>query len=147
MKTSELVILLDDQGDEIGTADKATVHTTDTPLHLAFSCHIFNPEGKVLITRRALGKRRGPESGPTLPADIQVRVNRWKRRSAVAPGKNWVWSYRISRKRFPIFATELSMPQALWKTKYVRCLSPTRALIPSPLPRKYASGNGSIPRT
>ena len=54
MKTSELVILVTEDGAEIGTADKATVHTTDTPLHLAFSCNIFNTEGKVIITRRAL---------------------------------------------------------------------------------------------
>lgn len=60
MKTSELVILLDEEGSEIGTADKASVHTSDTPLHLAFSCHIFNAAGHVLITRRALSKKTWP---------------------------------------------------------------------------------------
>ena len=60
MKTSGLVILVNEDGAEVGTAEKATVHTTDTPLHLAFSCHIFNPEGKVLITRRALSKKTWP---------------------------------------------------------------------------------------
>lgn len=58
--TAELVVLLDDDANPIGTADKATVHHSDTPLHLAFSVHIFNAEGKVLVTRRALGKKTWP---------------------------------------------------------------------------------------
>jgi len=58
--TAELVSLLDNDGVPIGVADKLTVHTTDTPLHLAFSCHLVNDAGEVLVTRRALGKRTWP---------------------------------------------------------------------------------------
>lgn len=56
----ELVRLLDDSGAEIGTADKALVHTTETPLHLAFSCHLFDAQGRTLLTRRALSKLTWP---------------------------------------------------------------------------------------
>ena len=64
----ELVSLLSEEGVPIGVADKLSVHTTDTPLHLAFSCHVFNAAGEVLITRRALDKLKGFDE----PADSGV---------------------------------------------------------------------------
>lgn len=56
----ELVVLLSEDGNPIGTCDKKDVHTNSTALHLAFSCHIFNEAGEVLVTRRALTKVAWP---------------------------------------------------------------------------------------
>ncbi len=56
----ELVVLVDEEGRPVGEAPKRTVHNTDTPLHLAFSCHVRDGEGRILVTRRALGKRTWP---------------------------------------------------------------------------------------
>jgi isopentenyl-diphosphate delta-isomerase len=56
----EVVVLLAEDGTPLGTHEKATVHTLDTPLHLAFSTHVFDGEGRILVTRRALGKKAWP---------------------------------------------------------------------------------------
>ena len=56
----EQVVLLDPTGRVIGESPKADVHHAHTPLHLAFSVHVFDGAGRVLLTRRALRKRTWP---------------------------------------------------------------------------------------
>ena len=56
----ELVVLVDEDGTPTGSFEKFAVHTTETPLHLAFSCHVYNGAGQVLVTRRALSKLTWP---------------------------------------------------------------------------------------
>jgi isopentenyl-diphosphate delta-isomerase len=59
-QNTEQVVLLSDDGDPIGVADKVSVHTIETALHLAFSCHVMNDRGEVLVTRRSLDKLTWP---------------------------------------------------------------------------------------
>ena len=56
----EHVILLDEQDQPAGMLEKYAAHTFDTPLHLAFSCWLFNQQGQLLVTRRSLGKKAWP---------------------------------------------------------------------------------------
>ncbi len=58
--SAELVVLLAEDGTPIGTTEKVSVHSRETPLHLAFSCHVFNPAGQLLVTRRAISKLTWP---------------------------------------------------------------------------------------
>jgi isopentenyl-diphosphate Delta-isomerase len=54
------VVLLDESGTPVGRAPKSAAHGPDTALHLAFSCHVVNALGEVLVTRRSLSKQAWP---------------------------------------------------------------------------------------
>jgi isopentenyl-diphosphate delta-isomerase len=54
------VVLLDGDDRPSGTALRSQVHTTSTPLHLAFSCYLLDDRGRVLVTRRAISKQTFP---------------------------------------------------------------------------------------
>lgn len=73
MGKQEHVILVNEQGVVTGTQEKYAAHTSQTPLHLAFSCWIFNAAGQSLVTRRALSKKPGQASGRTPFAGIRKK--------------------------------------------------------------------------
>ena len=60
MRDADDVVLVDEAGRAVGTAPKHSVHNTETVLHLAFSCYVFDSEDRLLVTRRALGKQTWP---------------------------------------------------------------------------------------
>ncbi|HMQ64676.1 MAG TPA: isopentenyl-diphosphate Delta-isomerase [Arachnia sp.] len=57
---ADAVVLLDADGRPCGAADRTRIHTGETPYHLAFSSYLFDDRGRVLLTRRALGKKTWP---------------------------------------------------------------------------------------
>ena len=56
----DTVVLVDESGAAIGTALKSEVHHESTPLHLAFSCSLFDLEDQLLVTTRASSKPSFP---------------------------------------------------------------------------------------
>ena len=119
VKTQELVVLLDDAGRSIGTAPKSEVHHGSTPLHLAFSCYLFDDAGRVLLTRRALDKRAFPgiwtNSFCGHPAPDESMDDAVARRAREELG---VDSRGIASACCPNFATTRSMPTVSRRTRY-----------------------------
>jgi isopentenyl-diphosphate delta-isomerase type 1 len=60
VRDEDLVELVDQQGQVIGHAVRATVHHGNTPRHRAFSVYLSDATGRVLMTRRALSKLTWP---------------------------------------------------------------------------------------
>lgn len=58
--TTELIVLVDEAGNATGSAPKAATHHERTPLHLAFSCYVFDAAGRLLVTQRAHDKATFP---------------------------------------------------------------------------------------
>ena len=56
----ELIVLVDDEGNTVGTLPKPLVHHGETPLHRAFSAYLFDDAGRLLVTRRAEDKATFP---------------------------------------------------------------------------------------
>lgn len=58
--SDDVVVLVGPDGKDAGTAPRLSVHTAHTPLHRAFSSYLRDVDGRVLMTRRALGKTTWP---------------------------------------------------------------------------------------
>ncbi len=55
-----MIVLVDENGQAIGRAEKWSSHHAHTPLHLAFSCYVFDDRGLFLATKRANHKKVWP---------------------------------------------------------------------------------------
>lgn len=60
MVDDDLIVLVDEDGRRVGIAPKLASHHAQTPLHLAFSCYLFDTCGRFLISRRSGRKKTWP---------------------------------------------------------------------------------------
>lgn len=131
------VTLLDENGTAIGSLPKSDVHTTDTPLHLAFSCHLLNERGQVLLTRRSLAKKTWPGVWTNSFCGHPAPVRPSRMPCTAEHTKNSVRASSICGPRSPITATAPSTRAASSRTRCAPSTSPDSTAT-SPRPDEVA---------
>lgn len=132
--SAELVVLLDEAGRAVGTTPKADVHHADTPLHLAFSCYLFDSRKRLLTTRRALHKPTWPGAwtnsvcGHPLPGEELTDAVRRRVRDEIGVGVEGV------RLLLPGFRYRAVMPNGVVENEMCPVLVATtdETLAPDP---------------
>jgi isopentenyl-diphosphate Delta-isomerase len=136
---TEEVVLLDEAGNAIGSAPKATTHHAATPLHLAFSCYVFDADGRLLVTRRALDK-------PTFPG---VWTNSFC--GHPAPGEDFREAVRRRGEQelgldldelrlvLPAFRYQATMPNGVRENELCPVLTAVTSSEPRPDPSEVAA--------
>jgi isopentenyl-diphosphate delta-isomerase len=136
--TVEEVVLLDESGQAIGKAPKATVHHADTPLHLAFSCYVFDADARLLLTRRALDKPTFPgvwtNSVCGHPGPGEALVDAVTRRAAQELGL----VLDDLRLALPGFRYSATMPNGVRENELCPVLTAVTASAPTPDPAEVA---------
>ena len=93
----EEVVLVDEQGNELGFISKSEVHTRHTPLHLAFSCYLVNDQDQILVSRRALEKKTWPGV--------------WTNSFCGHPGRNETTTAAVIRRAAEELGTSITPPR------------------------------------
>jgi isopentenyl-diphosphate Delta-isomerase len=57
---NDYIVLVDDKNNVLGTAPKISTHSSNTPLHRAFSVFLFNKKGELLLQQRSKKKKTFP---------------------------------------------------------------------------------------
>ena len=57
---AEVVVLVDEKNNVLGTMPKSSVHTAATPLHRGFSLFLFDRAGRLLLQQRSHTKKTWP---------------------------------------------------------------------------------------
>ncbi|MCS5960019.1 isopentenyl-diphosphate Delta-isomerase [Klebsiella pneumoniae subsp. pneumoniae] len=109
----EHVILLDEQDQPAGMLEKYAAHTFDTPLHLAFSCWLFNQQGQLLVTRRSLGKKAWPGVWTNSVCGHPSRARPSSRPSRAAVASNSVWEISDIAPVHPAFRYRAVAPNGI----------------------------------
>lgn len=106
-KKTQLIYYVDKNDNPTGEVEeKIAAHHSETKLHAAFSCYVFNAKGQFLVTRRASSKKVWPSlwtnscCGHPMPGES--RVSAVKRRLLYELGLESVSIEKIIGKTQPM---------------------------------------------